>query len=71
MWFGDVKETIPLNVPEPRGKEVDLRIFVDSYYSGEKLTRQSKTEYIIFLKNSPIAWLSKKQATIETSVFCV
>ena len=29
-FYGDAKEAIPPNAPEPRGKEVDLRIFVDS-----------------------------------------
>ena len=30
---------------------------------------RSRTRYIIILKHSPIAWLSKKQANIEISVF--
>ena len=68
-FYGDVKEAIPPNAPEPRGKEVDLRIFVDSDHAGDKLIRQSRTGYIIFLNNAPISWFSKKQATIETSVF--
>ena len=68
-FYGDVKEEIPPNAPEPRGKGVDLRIFVDSDHAGDKLTRRSRNGYIIFLNNYPIAWLSKKQATIETSVF--
>ena len=68
-FYGDTKEVFPPNAPEPRGKEVVLRIFVDSDHAGDKLTRRSRTGYIIFLKNAPIAWLSKKQANIETSVF--
>ena len=68
-FYGDVKEDITPNTPETRGKEVDLRIFVDSFHGGDKLTRQPITGYIIFLKNAPIACYSKKQATIETSVF--
>ena len=44
-------------------------IFVDSDHAGDKLTIQSRTGYIIFLNNAPIDWLSKKQSTIETSVF--
>ena len=64
-----MKEAITPNEPEPRGKEVDLRIFVDSKHSGDKITRGYITGYIIFLINAPIYWLSKKQATIETSVF--
>ena len=35
----DVKEAIPPNAPETRGKEVDLRIFVDSDHAGDKITR--------------------------------
>ena len=68
-FYGDVKEAIHTNAPEKRGKEVDLRIFVDSDHAGDKITRRSRIGYIILLKNDPIAWFSKKQATIETSVF--
>ena len=64
-----MKEAIPPNAPKPRGKEFDMRIFVDSDHAGEKITRKSRTGYIIFLNKAPIAWLSKKQANIETSVF--
>ena len=49
-WFDfyfDVKEAITPNAPEPRGKEVDLRIFSDSYHARDKLARQSRTGYII------------------------
>ena len=38
-FYGDVKELIPPNAPEPRVKEVDLIIFVDSEHTGDKLTR--------------------------------
>ena len=68
-FYGDVKEVITPNTPEPRGKEVDLIIFVDSDHAGDKLSKISRTVYIIFLNNSPIAWLSNNQSTIETSVF--
>ena len=66
-----MKEAIPPNVPKPSNKEVYLRIFVDSDHSGDKLTKRSRTGYIIFLNNAPVAWFSNKQATIETSVFGV
>ena len=67
-FYGETKEAIPPNAPEPRSKEVDLRTFVDSDHAGDKITRQPRTGYIIFLNNAPIAWLYKNQATIETSV---
>ena len=58
-----------MDAPEPRGKEVDLRLYVDSDHAGDKLHRRSRTGYFIFLNSALVNWLSKKQATIETSVF--
>ena len=62
-------KAIPPNAPDPRGKAVDLRMWVYSDHAGEKVTRQSSTGYLIFLNTALINWLSKKQATIEGSVF--
>ena len=69
QFYGDVTEAIPPNAPEPRGKDVDLRMFVDSDHAGDKLTRRSRTGFMIFMNTALIDALSKKQATIETSVF--
>ena len=60
---------IPPNAPDPRGKYVDLRMWVDSDHAGYKMTRRSHTGYFIFLNTTLIDWLRKKQATIEGSVF--
>ena len=38
-FYGGAKEAITTNTLEPRGKEVDLRIFVDSDHAVDKLTR--------------------------------
>ena len=42
-FYGDLDWAIPPNEPEPRGKEVDVRIFVDSDHAGDKITRRSRT----------------------------
>ena len=68
-FYGDVNKAIPPNAPDPTGKDVDLRIWVDSDHAGDKMTRRSCTGYFIFLNTALIDWLSKKQATIEGSVF--
>ena len=44
-------------------------MFVDSDHAGDNLTRRSRTGFLIDLSMSPIVWHSKKQSTIETSVF--
>jgi hypothetical protein len=68
-FYGDVEEAIPLDMPPPLGKDVDLCMMVDSDHVGEKRSQCSRTGLIIFCNLAPIIWLSKQQATIETSVF--
>eukprot|EP00804_Cyclotella_cryptica_P021440 CCRYP_005782-RB/>CCRYP_005782-RB protein AED:0.43 eAED:0.43 QI:0/-1/0/1/-1/0/1/0/125 len=69
QFYDDVTEVRPPNAPELRGKDVDLRMFVDSDHAGDQLTRRSRTVFMIFMNMALIDALSKKQATIETSVF--
>ena len=59
----------PKAAPDSRGKEVDIRMYVDSDFAGDTKTRRSRTGFFIFVNSALVAWLSKKQATIETSVF--
>ena len=68
-FYGDVKEAVPPNAPKARGKEVDLRLYVDSDHAGDKMVRRSRTGFFIFMNMAPIMWYTKRQATIETSVF--
>jgi hypothetical protein len=67
--YGDVKEMIPSDAPVPRGKEVDLRLFVDSDHAGEQFIRCSRTGSVIYLNMAPIVWFSKRHPTLESSVF--
>ena len=54
---------------KPRGKEVDLRCFVDADHAGDTVTRRSRTGFFIFINMVLIICHSKKQTTIEPSVF--
>jgi hypothetical protein len=67
--YGDVKEALPPDAPAPLGKEVDLRLYVDSDHAGEKFTRRSRTGFVIYLNMAPVVWFSKQQPTVESSVF--
>jgi hypothetical protein len=44
-------------------------LFVDSDHAGDILIRRSRTGFIIYLNNAPVIWYSKRQETVETSVF--
>ena len=68
-YYEGATEAIPVNAPKPRGKEVDLRAMVDSDHAGDPQTRRSRTGYFIFCNMALIDWFSKRQPTIETSVF--
>jgi hypothetical protein len=64
-----VHEAILPNAPPPRGKDINLWMFINSDHASDNLTWQSCTGFLIYLNMAPIVWHSKKQATIETSVF--
>ena len=68
-FYGDVKVPIPPHAPPPQGKDVVLRLYVDSNHAGDKMKCCLRKGYFIFVNKAPIAWLSKKQATVEISVF--
>ena len=61
---GELKEAIPPNDSEERGKEVDLCGYVDINLTLEKETRRSRSWFFIFMNTSLIQWFFKKQATI-------
>ena len=63
-----VEATLP-NAPLPREKEVDLSTLIDSNHAGNKWTRRSRTRFMVFMNMSLINWYSKRQSTIEASVF--
>jgi hypothetical protein len=67
--YGDVKEVIPSNAPEPLNKEVMTHCFVDADHAGDKLPGHSCPNFIIHINSAPIVWYSKRQETIETSTF--
>ena len=61
---------MPLNMPEARGLGFTIRAYVDTDHAGNTVTRQSRTGFMVYLNNTPVYWLSKKQNSVETSSFC-
>ena len=57
---GVPSEVIPEDAPVPKGKGMMMTLFVNSDHAGDKVTRRSRTGYVVFLQNSPITWFSKK-----------
>jgi hypothetical protein len=68
---GDMKEMITSDPHVSHGKEVGLRLFVDSDHAGEHSTRRSKTGFVIYLNMAPMVWFYKHHPPVESSVFGV
>ncbi len=57
-FHGNMEEAIAPDMPPPLGKDIDLRMMVDSDHAGDKRTCCSHTGFIIFCNLAPIIWLS-------------
>lgn len=67
--YGDVKEDVPNNAPEPLGPYVQIVHYVDANLFHDYLTGRSVTGILDLLNGTPIDWYSKKQATVETATY--
>jgi hypothetical protein len=67
--YGDVKEIIPTDIPEPKGKYVTLSHYFDANLYQDMVTGRSVTAILHFLNQTPMDWYSRKQATVKTATF--
>ena len=69
LVYGNVKEVIPEDCPEPLGKHVTLSHYVDANLYHDMLLGHSVTGILHFVNKCPIDWYSKKQGTVEMATF--
>ena len=67
--YPDAKQVLPYDMPTALGKPVNITCFVDADHAGNKVTRRSHSGIIIYVINAPIIWYSKRQNTVESSIF--
>jgi hypothetical protein len=67
--YGDVKEIIPMDIPEPKGKYITLSHYFNANLYHDMVTGRSVTAILHFLNQTPMDWYLKKQATVETASF--
>lgn len=69
--YRDAKEEMPPKnlTPDPLGRPVTIVAYVDASHAANKVTRRSHTGFILFLNRFPIIWYSKRQSTVESSMF--
>ena len=68
-YYPGAAEVIPDDMPYPLVESVQITVFANALFAANMVTRKSVTGILIFVNDSPILWLSKRQATLETSTF--
>ena len=67
--YGDAKEEIPEDAPEPKGKAVRSTSFVDANLLHDVVTGRSCTGIFHFLNQTPLHAFSKRQNQVETATY--
>jgi hypothetical protein len=68
-YYPGAAEVIPDDMPCPLEEPVQITVFADASFAANMVTRKSVTGILIFVNGSPVLWLLKRQATLETSTF--
>ena len=67
--YGNVKEALPNNCPEPKGKSVCTTTYKDANLYHDVTTGRAVTGILHFINKTPIDWYSRKQSTVETATY--
>ena len=59
--YGNIREGIPKNASQARGKNCIMVVFVNEDHVGDLITRRSRTGFLIYLNNAPVYWCSIKK----------
>jgi hypothetical protein len=71
LVYGNAKEALPKNCPEPRGKSVCTRTYKDANLCHDVSAGRAVTGVSHFINKMPIDWHSRKQSTVETETHMV
>ena len=67
--YGEVKNILPDDMPEPLGKAVVTTTTMDANLNHCLVTGKSLTGCLHFPNKTPVNWYSKKQATVGTATY--
>ena len=68
-FYPDDQEMMPRHMPEALGNFVAIKSYVDANHAGNMENRRSNSVIIIYVNNETIIWYSKRQNTVEASIF--
>jgi Reverse transcriptase (RNA-dependent DNA polymerase) len=68
-FYPEAQEELPPSFPTPKGSPIQITVYKDADHAFDLVTRRSVTGILLYLNNTPISWLSKRQKTVETSTY--
>jgi len=68
-YYGELKEILPTDAPEPLGEYATLIQFVDANLMHHMTTGKSITGILHLLNQTPIYWNSKKQPKVKIATY--
>jgi hypothetical protein len=68
-FYPDARKEIPKDLPPEKRPRVRMTVYVDADHGYDLATRRSITGILVMLNNTPIRWISKRQNTVETSIY--
>ena len=52
-----------------KGQSACITVYKDADHAHDVLTRRSVSGILLFINNTPVRWISKRQKTVETSTY--
>ena len=68
-FYPDAAEELPPDQPAPLEKKAQITIYVDADHAHDTVTRRSVTGIMIFVNQTLVKYVSKRQKTVETSSY--
>ena len=68
-FYLDAKEELPPDMPDPRGKKAQITVYKDANHAHDQVMCHSVTGVLLFVNNTVMTWISKRQKTVETSTY--
>jgi hypothetical protein len=64
---GTIMYSITLGGPKYGPNNLDIRLYTDSDYAGDRHTYKSTSGYVSFVAGGPVSWQSKRQSVVAQS----
>ena len=65
IFYREMKDALIPDVPKSLGKEIFIRAFVDADFAGNKISRRSRTSFLVMMNRTPVYWHTKKQGVAK------